>query len=111
MALTRIERDGEGPSETVSTFLIEFANIYLRDTEQEDRRIASQLVNLLTHSFFKTSIFKTYITLFPDSKDVRNRYIENLINENVSSGDLRRCGVAGSSGSGILYKNELTEKL
>lgn len=61
--------------------VVEFANVLLRVLKQGDGWIASQLIDLLTATSSKMSLFKRYINIVAESEDVATRNTKELVND------------------------------
>lgn len=61
--LTIVQQDDACMSERISSFLNEFADNVIRVAEQEDLRIASDLVYFIYNISFKINVIKRYIKI------------------------------------------------
>lgn len=81
MKMIIIEEKEDGPPGRILSSVAEFKDNSLQVAKKEDRRIASQLDNLLSDTSLKGNIFKRYIKTLADCEDVNTRGTKELLED------------------------------
>lgn len=91
--------------------MIEFAEILLQVVKQENKRTASQLVDLQTDTSFEIKSLKRYIRSFANSRDGTTRNKMKFVKDGKFHTVPVKVGNTKKGGCGRLYVNNLTALL
>lgn len=103
-----IEKNDNIVSERVLSFVIEFADIMQLVAKHQDRRSASQLIELLNVTFIALNSFRRYIKSVADHKDASAKNIRKILKNDGSCRVLTRGCIEEKDGCGTSFLKALT---
>lgn len=79
--ITFIGEDDQDVSKRAHSYIIDFAFIFSRAGRKRDRRIVTQLVDLVAYKFFEMNILRGCITRLTDSENATKRNTRDLMKD------------------------------